>query len=43
MAALLDLHPDGTTTGHFTIPALAAAMLGKVIDAMSAPRRMRQA
>ena len=27
--------------GHFTIPALAAAMLGKIIDAMTAPRRMR--
>jgi hypothetical protein len=41
----LSLHDngDGTTTGHFTIPALAAAMLGKVIDAMTAPRRMRQA
>ena len=40
----LTLHDngDGTTTGHFTIPALAAAMLGKVIDAMTAPRRMRQ-
>ena len=40
----LSLHDngDGTTTGHFTIPALAAAMLGKVIDAMSAPRRMRE-
>jgi len=33
---------DGTTTGHFTIPALAAAMLGKVIAAMSAPRRMSE-
>jgi hypothetical protein len=40
----LSLHDngDGTTTGHFTIPALAAAMLSKVIDAMSAPRRMRE-
>jgi len=40
----LSLHDngDGTTTGHFTIPALAAAMLGKVLDAMSAPRRMRE-
>ena len=39
----LSLHDngDGTTTGHFTIPALAAAMLGKVIDAMTALRRMR--
>ena len=41
----LTLHDngDGTTTGHFTIPALAAAILGKVIDAMTAPRRMRAA
>ena len=41
----LTLHDngDGTTTGHFTVPALAAAMLGKVIDAMTAPRRMREA
>ena len=40
----LTLHDngDGTTTGHFTIPALAAAMLGTVIDAMTAPRRMRE-
>ena len=40
----LTLHDngDGTTTGHFTMPALAAAMLGKVIDAMTAPRRMRE-
>jgi len=39
----LSLHDngDGTTTGNFTIPALAAAMLGKIIDAMTAPRRMR--
>ncbi len=32
---------DGTTTGHFTIPALAASILAKVIDAITAPRRMR--
>jgi len=40
----LTLHDngDGTTTGHFTVPALAAAMLGKVIDAMTAPRRMSE-
>jgi len=40
----LTLHDndDGTTTGHFTIPALAAAMLCKVIDSMTAPRRMRE-
>ncbi len=38
----LTLHDnqDGTTTGHFTIPSLAAAILGKVIDSMTAPRRM---
>ena len=41
----LTLHDngDGTTTGHFTVPALAGAMLGKIIDAMTAPRRMREA
>ncbi len=41
----LTLHDngDGTTTGHFTVPALAAAMLTKIIDAMTAPRRMREA
>jgi hypothetical protein len=33
---------DGTTTGHFTIPALAASILAKIIDAMTAPRRMRE-
>ena len=40
----LTLHDngDGTTTGHFTVPALAASILGKVIDAMTAPRRMRE-
>ena len=40
----LTLHDngDGTTTGHFTVPALAAAILAKVIDAMTAPRRMRE-
>ena len=39
----LTLHDngDGTTTGHFTVPALAASILAKVIDAMTAPRRMR--
>ena len=41
----LTLHDngDGTTTGHFTVPALAAAILTKIIDAMTAPRRMREA
>ncbi len=40
----LTLHDngDGTTTGHFTVPALAAGMLSKIIDAMTAPRRMRE-
>jgi hypothetical protein len=39
----LTLHDngDGTTTGHFTIPALAAAILAKILDTMTAPRRMR--
>ena len=39
----LSLHDndDGTTTGHFTIPTLAAAILRKVIESMTAPRRMR--
>ncbi len=32
---------DGTITGHFTVPALAAGILQKVIDSMTAPRRMR--
>ncbi len=42
-ACTLTLHDnhDGTTTGHFTVPALAAAMLRKVIEFMTAPRRMR--
>ncbi len=34
---------DGTITGHFTVPALAAGILQKVIDSMTAPRRMREA
>ncbi len=33
---------DGTTTGHFTVPALAASILRKVIETMTAPRRMRE-
>ncbi len=39
----LTLHDndDGTTTGHFTVPTLAAAFLKKVLDAMTAPRRGR--
>ena len=40
----LTLHDngDGTTTGHFTVPALAASILSKILDAMTAPRRMRE-
>ena len=40
----LTLHDngDGTTTGHFTVPALAAAILAKILDTMTAPRRMRE-
>ncbi len=30
---------DGTVTGHFTVPALSGAILRKVIEAMTAPRR----
>ncbi len=30
---------DGTSTGHFTVPTLAAAVLKKALDAMTAPRR----
>jgi hypothetical protein len=39
----LTLHDnhDGTTTGHFTVPTLAASILRKVLDAMTAPRRGR--
>ena len=39
----LTLHDngDGTTTGHFVIPTLATAILRKVIESMTAPRRMR--
>jgi hypothetical protein len=32
---------DGTTSGHFTVPTQAAAILRKVIESVSAPRRMR--
>ena len=30
---------DGTTSGHFTIPTLAASMLRKIVQQMTAPRR----
>jgi hypothetical protein len=32
---------DGTLTGHFTVPTLAGSILVKVIETMTAPRRMR--
>jgi hypothetical protein len=31
---------DGTTSGHFTIPTLAASILRKILEQMTAPRRM---
>ena len=34
-------HGDGTTSGHFTVPTLAASILSKVLDAMTSPRRGR--
>ncbi|QZY28584.1 HNH endonuclease signature motif containing protein [Nocardioides coralli] len=39
----LTLHDngDGTTSGHFRVPTLAATVLRKVVDAMTAPRRGR--
>jgi hypothetical protein len=38
----LTLHDngDGTTSGHFTVPTFAATVLRKVLDAMTAPRRV---
>ena len=41
--ARLTLHDngDGTVTGHFTVPTLAAMVLRKVLDAMTSPRRGR--
>ena len=33
---------DGTTTGRFTIPTFTAAVLSKIIETMTAPRRMRE-
>lgn len=40
-ASRLTLHDngDGTTSGRFTVPTLAASMLRKVIQSMTAPRR----
>ena len=39
----LTLHDnnDGTTSGHFTVPTLAASILKKVLDTMTSPRRGR--
>ena len=39
----LTLHDngDGTTSGHSTVPTLAASILRKALDAMTAPRRSR--
>ena len=34
-------HGNGTTSGHFTVPTLAASILSKVLDAMTSPRRGR--
>ena len=38
----LSLHDngDGTTSGHFTVPSTAAAFLRKILESMTAPRRM---
>ena len=33
---------DGTTTGHFTVPTTRFAHLHKILDTMTAPRRMRE-
>ncbi len=39
----LTLHDngDGTTSGHFTVPTLAGAILHKVLHALASPRRAR--
>lgn len=44
-AARLTLHDngDGTTTGHFTVPTLAASILRKVVQQLASPRRGRAA
>jgi hypothetical protein len=41
-ASSFSLHDndDGTTTGHFTVPTYSAAFLRKILEAMTAPRRM---
>jgi Domain of unknown function (DUF222) len=40
----LSLHDngDGTTTGHFTLPTLAAGILRKIVQQMASPRRFAQ-
>ena len=35
-------HDDGTTTGHFTLPTLAASILVKTIQQIASPRRFAQ-
>jgi hypothetical protein len=35
-------HDDGTTTGHFTLPTLAASILVKTIQHIASPRRYAQ-
>jgi hypothetical protein len=35
-------HDDGTTTGHFTLPTLAASILVKTIQHIASPRRFAQ-
>ncbi len=41
-AAAFTMHDngDGTTSGHFTVPTLAASILRKILEQMTAPRRM---
>ena len=34
-------NPDGTLSGHFTVPAVPGAILTRVIHSMTAPRRAR--
>ena len=43
-ASRLTLHdnPDGTTTGRFTVPHSAGAILRKILQSMTAPRRDQQ-
>ncbi len=41
-AARFTMHDngDGTSSGHFTVPTLAASILRKVLEQLTAPRRM---